>query len=66
MELTTVVPSDIDVIRSKIKERGLKQIHVAEKIGVSEIHLSYILNGKKDMTEEIRLKLLTYLNGVSS
>lgn len=46
-----------EVIREYISERGLKQKNVAQAIGISEKHLSNILNGKVRLSEAVAIKL---------
>lgn len=38
----------------KIKASGLKQKFIAEKVGVSEAHLSMMLNENANMPERVR------------
>ena len=40
-----------------IKENGIKQSWVAERLGISAAYLSLILNRKRRLTEEIELEL---------
>ena len=53
--MPTYVDSDIDRIKTLIKEKGIKQKHVCAQLGLSETYLSNIKNGKDRMTCE-RLK----------
>jgi len=48
-------------LREKIKASGLKQKFIAEKLGLSEAHLTMMLNGKATMPEFIRNDLNTLL-----
>ena len=41
----------------KIKEKGLKKSWVAKQIGISNVLLSYYLNGTRPMPEHIEIKL---------
>jgi predicted transcriptional regulator len=41
----------------KIKERGLLKKWIAKKIGISNVLLSYYLNGTRPMPEHIERKL---------
>ena len=40
-------------LRSIIKENGIKQSWIAEKLGISRAYLSMILNRKRRLTEEM-------------
>ena len=40
-------------LRSIIKEKGIKQSWIAEKLGISASYLSLILNRKRRLTEEM-------------
>lgn len=53
--MPTYVDSDIDRIKTLIKEKGMKQKHICAQLGLSETYLSNIKNGKDRMTCE-RLK----------
>lgn len=46
-----------EVIKEYLESRGLTQKEVSKRIGVSERHLSKMLNGKTRLTEEMALKL---------
>ena len=46
-----------EVIKEYLDARGLTQKEVSKRIGVSERHLSKMLNGKTRLTEEMALKL---------
>lgn len=46
-----------EVIKEYLDSRGLTQKEVSKRIGVSERHLSKMLNGKTRLTEEMALKL---------
>jgi plasmid maintenance system antidote protein VapI len=48
-------------LKKRIKYLGLKQTKVAELIGVDPIHLSGVLNGKRELSEELRLKIKNIL-----
>lgn len=43
--------------RKRIKEKGLKIIWIAEKLGISQPLLSMYLNGDRNMSKEIEEKL---------
>ncbi|MDJ1650243.1 MULTISPECIES: HigA family addiction module antitoxin [Gordonibacter] len=46
-----------EVIKEYLDDRGMTQKEVAQRIGVSEKHLSNMLNGKTRLTEDMALKL---------
>jgi len=52
---------EIAKINNRIKILGIKKSHVAKQCDVSRVYLSYILNGKRNLTEEMRIKLYAYL-----
>ena len=41
-----------EMIQKTIKEKGVKQNYIAEKIGVSNAALSALLNGKRKITAQ--------------
>lgn len=43
--------------KEQIKHLGLKINWVAKRIGISNVVLSYYLNGKRDMPKDIETKL---------
>jgi hypothetical protein len=47
----------MDQLRKKVKTCGLKQVFIAEKVGVLDTHLSLMLSGKATMPEAVRNKL---------
>lgn len=40
------------LFKETIRERGIKQVFVAEKMGIGEAHLSNILQGRHNMLPE--------------
>lgn len=44
-----------------IENKGLKKQHVAKQIGISNVVLSYYLNGKRVMPDEIKERLSLFL-----
>lgn len=48
--------------KQTIKDSGIKQSYIAEKIGVSEVFLSLCLNGKKKWPKQREKKLREVLN----
>jgi transcriptional regulator with XRE-family HTH domain len=46
-----------DELLARIKDSGLTKIFIAEKIGVSNAHLSMMLNGNATFSEEHRNKI---------
>ncbi len=62
----SILKTERQLIKEKIKELGLTQNHVAEQVGVSYVHLSYVLNDKKDLTEDLRNTINSYLRKVKT
>ena len=52
----------VDTFYRIIKENGIKQNKVANKIGIAKSHLGDILKKKKRMTPEIEAKLSVVLS----
>jgi|TARA_R110001592_G_scaffold9870_1_gene51852 hypothetical protein len=48
-------------VENRIKLLGLKKSFVADKIGVSNVWFSYYLNNKKELSDEKKLLLKSYL-----
>ena len=55
--------SDPDVLQiiNQIDQSGLKKKAVAEMANITSVHLSYILNGTRNLTEELKDKLFSIL-----
>ncbi len=53
--------NEINKIVQAIDKAGLKRGHVAKQIGISEVHLSYVLNGERALTDEVKNKLKSLL-----
>jgi len=55
--------NDPDVLRiiNQIDNSGLKKKAVAEMANISAVHLSYILNGTRSLTDEVKRKLFRAL-----
>lgn len=51
-------------LKRKIKDSGFKQKHIAEKVGVSEAHLTMMLNEKAVMPELVRNNINLLLSKV--
>jgi len=47
---------------AKIKDSGLTKVFIAEKIGISNAHLSMMLNGNATFSEEHRNKINSLIN----
>lgn len=52
-------------LKKRIKESGLKQRFIAEKLGIGESHLTMMLNEKATMPESIRNEINQLLAKVS-
>ncbi len=59
--MPTYVESNIDRIKSLIKDKGLKQKHICAQLGLAETYLSNVKNGKDKMTEERLIKIASML-----
>lgn len=53
-----------EYLREEIEERGLVKKSVAEKIGVLPTHLSEILNGKRNISVKMAVRLEEVLDGI--
>lgn len=51
----------IEVLKEKIEARGLKKKFLAERMGISNVTLSYYLNKKRKMPLIIKAKLIGLL-----
>ena len=63
MSALTSVPTG-KVIKDYLDEYGISQKELSSRTGVSEKHLSHLLNGSSRLTEELALKLEKVLPGV--
>lgn len=52
-----------DTIADLIEERDWTQAHLSERLGYTEKHVSFLINGKAPITEETALKLTKVLGG---
>lgn len=52
-------------LKQKIINSGIKQIKIAEKLGITPEYLNLMLNGKIDMSEHIRNKINELLSKVT-
>ena len=50
-----------ETIREQLKSRGMSQKEFAERMGISEKHISNLINGKVELTSEMALKLESVL-----
>ena len=48
-------------LNKRIKDSGLKKKWLAEKCGVSDVLLSYYLNGSRTMPDHVESKLKEYV-----
>tara|TARA_R110002012_G_C11459235_1_gene592598 strand:- start:552 stop:719 length:168 start_codon:yes stop_codon:yes gene_type:complete len=53
---------NIETVKNRIKQKGLKKSFVAEKIGVTNVMFSYFLNDKRNLSLDKELKLKELLN----
>ncbi len=47
--------------KEEINKTGLKKKAIAEKLGISKVYLSYLLNGKRPFTPELEDRLKNIL-----
>ena len=52
---------DVQRIIRKIETSGLKKKSVAKRAGLSQVHFSYILNGTRALTDDVREILFSVL-----
>jgi plasmid maintenance system antidote protein VapI len=45
-----------------IEETGIKQKKIAEKLNVSEVHLSYVLNAHREISPDLEIKINQLIN----
>ena len=50
------------ILKEELEIRGLKQKFVAENIGVTTTYLSQLLNGSRNLSVEIAIKMARFLN----
>ena len=46
-----------EILRDELLERGIKQKDFAKSIGMQASHLNALIKGKRDMNEELAMKL---------
>ena len=46
-----------EVLREELRERGIKQKEFAQMIGVAPTHLNEFINGKRNLNENLAIKL---------
>lgn len=51
----------ISKIKQRIKVLGLQKKHVAARVGIKPVELSYYLNETRKMPIEVETKLINYL-----
>jgi predicted XRE-type DNA-binding protein len=44
-------------LKERIKQSGLKQSYIAERVGISASHLTMMLNEKAKMSETVKIKI---------
>ncbi len=52
---------DLSRILEQLRILDDKKKKVAKTIGITDVYLSYILNGKRPLTDSVRRKLFEYL-----
>jgi transcriptional regulator with XRE-family HTH domain len=53
---------EMEKIKKKIEKSGLKKKYIADKLGISNVELSYYLNNRRKMPEPIKAKLRGFFN----
>ncbi|PVX50768.1 hypothetical protein C7377_1084 [Balneicella halophila] len=53
---------DLERIVEKLKILDDKKKKVARTIGITDVYLSYILNGRRPLTDKMKVKLFDYLD----
>lgn len=51
-----------EILREELKERNIKQNHFAKQLGMQATHLNEFIKGKRDMNEELAMKLEQHLD----
>ena len=46
-----------EILREELLERGIKQKDIAQQIGVQVTHLNEFIKGKRDLDEDLAMKL---------
>ena len=49
-------------LKNEIKQSGLTQKSIADRIGVTKEHLNSMINGKQDMPQKYRIEIVSLLN----
>ncbi len=52
----------IEKLKEHIRETGIKKSKIAEKLGVSAGHLSFVINGKRDLSIDLERKIRELIN----
>lgn len=52
---------EYEMIKNRLKNKGIKKKWIAEQIGITPILLSYYLNGKRKMPEHIQEKIYSLI-----
>ena len=50
-----------EILREELRERGIKQKDFAQTIGVQATHLNEFINGKRNLNEDLAMKLESQL-----
>ena len=59
---TVVKPNANQILSNLLEEKGLKQVYVATKIGISSPSMSALVHGNKKFTADIAIQLGKVLN----
>lgn len=55
----------MEKLKERIRQSGLKQVFIAEKLGIGSSHLTMMLSGNAVMPEDIRNKINELLKKVT-
>lgn len=55
------IQNDLTRIKDRLKILDDKKKKVAKIIGVTDVYLSYVLNGRRPLTPKVKSKLFDYL-----
>lgn len=61
-EMTLLKENVSSILKKEIEDKGLKQKFVAQGIGVTTTYLSQILNGSRNPSVEVAIKVARFLN----
>lgn len=45
-------------LENMIRDSGLKKTFIAKKVGITPVYLSYLLNGKRYMSDDMKYRII--------